>query len=91
MAKRSIIEREKKKGILVDKFKVRREELKVAIKKSTDLDEIMSLQHKLTKLPKNSSPVRHSTRCQQCGRLMQYIESLVCVEFAYANNLCLVI
>ncbi len=68
MAKKSIIARELEKGLLVDKYQARRKELKRKIKKSADFDEIMAAQAELAKLPLNSNPVRHSTRCQQCGR-----------------------
>ncbi|MCA0402580.1 MAG: 30S ribosomal protein S14 [Proteobacteria bacterium] len=68
MAKKSMIAREKKREKLVAKFESRRNELKVLIKSSQDFDVIMDAQAKLRKLPINSSPVRHSTRCQQCGR-----------------------
>jgi len=60
--------RELKKGLLVEKYRSRRAELKETIKSSTDFDVIMETQAKLAKLPINSNPVRHSTRCQQCGR-----------------------
>ncbi|MCC5014755.1 MULTISPECIES: 30S ribosomal protein S14 [Legionella] len=68
MAKRSMLEREKKKAKLVAKHREKRTELKILIKSSQDFDEIMEAQAKLAKLPLNSNPVRHSTRCQQCGR-----------------------
>jgi len=68
VAKKSVIARESKKGLLVEKYRSRRDELKSIIKSSTDYDVIMATQAKLAKLPINSSPVRHSTRCQQCGR-----------------------
>jgi small subunit ribosomal protein S14 len=68
VAKKSIVAREQKKGRLVKKFQTRRAELKIKIKSSTDFEEIMAIQAQLAKLPINSSPVRHSTRCQQCGR-----------------------
>ena len=68
MAKKSMLERENKKGLLVEKYRNRRTELKDTIKSSTDYDVIMASQAKLAKLPVNSNPVRHSTRCQQCGR-----------------------
>lgn len=63
-----MIEREAKKGLLVEKYRNRRNELKKVIKSSTDFAVIMDAQAKLAKLPINSNPVRHSTRCQQCGR-----------------------
>ncbi|MFC3908609.1 30S ribosomal protein S14 [Legionella dresdenensis] len=68
MAKRSMLEREKKRSRLVNKYRERRNELKAIIKSSDDFDAVMDAQLKLTKLPVNSNPVRHSTRCQQCGR-----------------------
>lgn len=63
-----MLERENKKGLLVDKYRNRRAELKALIKSSDDYDVILETQAKLAKLPLNSNPVRHSTRCQQCGR-----------------------
>lgn len=68
MAKTSMIERERKKAQLVEKYKTRRLELKKIIKSSSDFDEIMEAQAKLARLPINSNVVRHSTRCGQCGR-----------------------
>ncbi|WP_419420016.1 30S ribosomal protein S14 [Legionella sp. D16C41] len=68
MAKKSMLEREKKRAKLVEKYIQRRIELKDLIKTSQDFDTIMDAQERLAKLPVNSSPVRHSTRCQQCGR-----------------------
>lgn len=68
MAKKSILAREDKRSKLVAKYRKRRNELKVTIKSSQNFEEIMEAQVKLSKLPLNSNPVRHSTRCQQCGR-----------------------
>lgn len=68
MAKKSMLEREQKRARLVEKYRQRRVELKGMMKASTDVDEVMQLHDKLTRLPLNSSPVRHSMRCMQCGR-----------------------
>lgn len=68
MAKKSILAREAKKELLVEKYRTRREELKRVIKSSTDFDEISRAQQALEKLPLNSSPSRHTRRCMQCGR-----------------------
>lgn len=68
MAKKSIIAREKRKHQLVEKYKTRRDELKKLIKSSTSFEDVMAAQEKLAKLPINSSAVRSSTRCLQCGR-----------------------
>ena len=69
MAKKSMLAREAKRGLLVEKYRSRRTELKDIIKSTTDFDVMMATQAKLAKLPVNSSPVRHGTRCQQCGRV----------------------
>lgn len=68
MAKLSIIVREQKKLNLVNKYFEKRKALKDIIKSSVDFEVIQEAQVKLAKLPKNSNPVRHTRRCQQCGR-----------------------
>lgn len=68
MAKKSIVAREKKKHLLVDKYRNRRIELKKQIKSSVNIEDVMEAQFKLSKLPLNSCAVRSSTRCNQCGR-----------------------
>ena len=68
MAKKSMIARELKKKNLVEKYRERRAELKIVIKSSDDMDEVMAAQEKLAKLPVNSSAARYTARCQQCGR-----------------------
>lgn len=64
-----MLARENKKRLLVEKYRTRRAQLKKTIKSSTDFDVILEAQVKLAKLPVNSNLVRHSTRCQQCGRV----------------------
>lgn len=68
MARKSLIERTKKRAKLVAKYQSKRNELKKLIKSTTDFDGVMELQAKLAKLPLNSNPVRSTTRCEQCGR-----------------------
>lgn len=68
MARLSIIIRENKKQLLVNKYFERRKALKEIIKSSTDFEQVEAAQAKLAKLPKNSNPARHTRRCQQCGR-----------------------
>lgn len=63
-----MLAREVKRKKLVAKYSARRNELKQLIKSSTDFDVIMDAQAKLAKFPLNSNPVRHTTRCQSCGR-----------------------
>ena len=87
MAKKSMIARENKKGLLVEKFKTRRAELKETIKSSTDFDVIMAAQSKLAKLPVNSNPVRHTTRCQQCGRVHAVYRNFGLCRFCLRHQL----
>lgn len=68
MAKKSMIAREDKRIKLENKYRQRRDELRKAIKKETDIDKVLELQDKLSKMPVNSSPSRITRRCQQCGR-----------------------
>ena len=58
MAKKSVIEKEKKRNSLVKKYSETRSSLKYKIKKSTSVEEKFSLQSQLQKLPRNSSPSR---------------------------------
>ncbi|MCY4428420.1 MAG: 30S ribosomal protein S14 [Halieaceae bacterium] len=69
MAKKSMIAREKKRLLMVQKYAGKRAELK-AILTSTQAgdDEKWEAQRQLQKLPRNASPVRQQRRCQQTGR-----------------------
>lgn len=63
-----MLERELKRTKLEQKFRKKRDGLKVIIRTSKDFNEVTNAQLKLAKLPVNSNPVRQCTRCQQCGR-----------------------
>lgn len=63
-----MLEREAKKEILVEKYMARRTEIKKIIKSSMDMEKVRDAQEALARLPLNSCAVRHTTRCQQCGR-----------------------
>jgi small subunit ribosomal protein S14 len=67
MAKKSIIARDKKKELTVQKFAERVRQLKQAIR-SEDEDIRFDAITKLNKLPRNASPCRINRRCQVCGR-----------------------
>lgn len=77
MAKVSMIEREKKRQALVDRYAARRQELK-AIARNTELpmDERFKAQLKLAKLPRNSSATRLHNRCEVTGRPKAYYRKL---------------
>lgn len=69
MAKKSMIERDRKRAKLVEKYAARRAELKaIVVNPESSYEEKMEAQAKLQKLPRDSSPVRMRTRCALTGR-----------------------
>jgi small subunit ribosomal protein S14 len=69
MAKKSAIERNKKRMRLVLRNSARRERLKaLARDESAPPEERFNARLKLAKLPRNSSPVRVRNRCELTGR-----------------------
>ena len=73
MAKKAMIEREKKRQILVDKYAAKRAALKeIAKDVSKPMEERFSARLKLAKLPRNSSASRLHNRCQLTGRPHAY-------------------
>ena len=74
MAKKSAIQRNLKRIRLIEKYASKRAELKAIIANSETSDEdFYKAQAKLTKLPKNSSPVRARNRCSITGRPRAYV------------------
>ncbi|GHF43489.1 30S ribosomal protein S14 [Seohaeicola zhoushanensis] len=77
MAKKSMIEREKKRQELVDKFAAKRAALKEIINdQSKPMEERFRASLKLAKLPRNSSATRLHNRCQLTGRPHAYYRKL---------------
>ena len=77
MAKKAMIEREKKRQILVDKYAAKRAALKeIAKDVSKPMEERFSARLKLAKLPRNSSAGRLHNRCQLTGRPHAYYRKL---------------
>ena len=68
MSKKSLIEREKKRKKLVQKYLQKRKNLNLQIKKSSILTQKFNLHTKLQKFPRNSSPTRLRNRCLFSGR-----------------------
>jgi len=69
MAKRSMMEREKKRAKMVEQYATKRAELKKAsVDMSLSYEERMDAMDKLAKLPRNASPVRQRNRCRLTGR-----------------------
>ena len=69
MAKKSSINRNKKRIALSLKFASKRKKLKkIVMNKKLRLDERFKAQMKLSKLPRNSSKIRVKNRCEITGR-----------------------
>ena len=69
MAKKSSINRNKKRIALSLKFASKRKKLKkIVMDKKLSLDERFKAQIKLSKLPRNSSKIRVKNRCEITGR-----------------------
>ena len=69
MAKTSMVEREKKRVKLADKYAQKRAQLKAVIKDvGSSYEERENAMIQLQKLPRNSSPIRQRNRCALTGR-----------------------
>jgi small subunit ribosomal protein S14 len=69
MAKKSMIERERRRATAVAKYAARRAKLKAIIaNEQTGDEERMAAVAKLTALPRDSSPTRLRNRCSITGR-----------------------
>ncbi|MBY8978239.1 30S ribosomal protein S14 [Rhodobacteraceae bacterium NNCM2] len=77
MAKTCMIEREKKRQRLVEKYAAKRAELKeIARNEDLSREERMKARLKLAELPRDSSPTRLHNRCQVSGRPKAYYRKL---------------
>jgi small subunit ribosomal protein S14 len=72
MAKKSMIEREKRRDRLIAKYAAKREDLKEQFRLAETLEEKLELHNQLQKLPRNSAPSRHRNRCWVTGRPRGY-------------------
>jgi small subunit ribosomal protein S14 len=72
MAKKSMIERERKRFALYAKYSRSREAIKAAIKANTSFEDQLTLQKALQALPLNSAPCRLHNRCLITGRPKGY-------------------
>lgn len=69
MAKKSVIERNKKRSRLVKKYSAKRARLReLARDLSLSPEDRFNAQLKLAELPRNASPVRVRLRCELSGR-----------------------
>ena len=77
MAKKAMIEREKKRLRLVSKYASKRLALKkIADNKDLPMEERFTARLKLASLPRNSSATRLHNRCQITGRPHAYYRKL---------------
>ena len=75
MAKKNMIEREKKRQCLVIKYDKKRRDIKNSIKCSTSFEETLSSYSLFQALPRNSFPSRLRNRCWMTGRSRGYYRS----------------
>nr|QYB21091.1 ribosomal protein S14 [Austrotaxus spicata] len=68
MAKKSFIEREKKKQRLERKYRFFRQSLKKEMSEVSSLDEKLKIYRKLQSSPRNSAPTRLRRRCSTTGK-----------------------
>lgn len=68
MAKKSMIEREKKREKLIEKYAEKRAALKEQFENATSQQEKLSIHRQIQQLPRNSAPTRHRNRCWLTGR-----------------------
>jgi small subunit ribosomal protein S14 len=68
MAKKSMIEREKKRIRLEKKFSLKRASLLAEYKKANTFTNKMEIHSKIQKLPRNSAKIRIRNRCWKTGR-----------------------
>ena len=77
MAKKAMIEREKKREAMVKKYAAKRAALKEVVSdESKPMEERFRASLKLAKLPRNSSATRLHNRCQLTGRPHAYYRKL---------------
>ena len=77
MAKKSMVEREKKREKLVAQYAAKRASLKeIANDETKSMEERFKARLALAKLPRNSSPTRLHNRCQLTGRPHAYYRKL---------------
>ena len=72
MAKKSMIEREKKRIKLNNKYKIKRQNLLKQFQTTEDFNLKLEIHSKIQKLPRNSAKIRIRNRCWKTGRPRGY-------------------
>jgi small subunit ribosomal protein S14 len=86
MAKKAMVEREKKRERLVAKYAAKRAALKAIINdQEKSMEERFRASLKLAELPRNSSATRLHNRCQLTGRPHAYYRKLKISRIALRN------
>ena len=67
-----MIEREKKREKMIEKYAQKREELKEQFRTATSQREKLEIHRKIQQLPRNSAPNRRRNRCWVTGRSRGY-------------------
>ena len=73
MAKKCMLEREKKRKSLVTKYSKKRKMILNELKSADSLETIFELNKKIQKLPRNSAPNPVRNRCWKTGRPRGYV------------------
>ena len=82
MARKSTIEKEKKRNRLVAKYSAKRQEYKQQIADASSFRQKLEIHMRLQKLPRNSAPTRLKNRCMKTGRPHAYFR-----DFGLSRNL----
>ncbi len=72
MAKKSMIEREKKRIKLYNKYELKRKALLTEYNRTSDFNLKLDIHSKIQRLPRNSAKVRIRNRCWKTGRPRGY-------------------
>lgn len=72
MAKKSMVERERKRRKLVDKYAQKRKTLLEEFRKADNQMEKLAIHRQIQQLPRNSAPTRLHNRCWLTGRPHAY-------------------
>jgi len=84
MARKALIEKEKKRSLLYQKHKAKRDQLRAIVKNpKTSLEEKRIAQAELENLPGNSSITRMRNRCALTGRPRGYMRMFRLARLAF--------
>jgi small subunit ribosomal protein S14 len=72
MARKSLIEREKKRAHLIEKYAAKREDLKEQFRQADNAQDKLDIHRQIQQLPRNSAPSRKRNRCWLTGRPRGY-------------------